>query len=259
MLRVAVLLCVVAATYGWGSEMAIKKYAHMKILSSCMGEEVITEWMTKAKDAAYKCKHEGVSMTDMPSYRQYLMNLRSGASKPEYVPVPVPYYFPQQQQGQMMNQFRSQFNQAAQNPFQSMNRVKRSEHTSLDHLEEKMKNKVGNITCVLQEMGFMDEKHQPIYDAAVTFFKDLQIADDLKADLLDAMDMCKDFAMCLPVEKAKHPLKKELGTAMGYFKCTSMMEIKVCMKHDMKKYAAEMGHAEDPMMSEIEEFEQLVM
>jgi len=252
MLRIAVLLCVVVATYGWGSEMAIKKYGHMKIVSSCFGEEVMKEWLVKWKDATAKCKNEGASMTDLPSYRQYLMKLRSSASKPEYVPVPVPYYYPQQGQ---MNQFMSRFNQAAQNPFQSLNRAKRSEHFSLDHLEEKMKSKVGNITCVLKETGFMDENHQPIYDAAIQFFKDLQIADDLKADLLDAMDMCKDFAMCLPVEKAKHPLKKELGTAMGYFKCTSMMEVKVCMKHDMKKY----GQDEDEMMAEIEEFEQMMM
>jgi len=153
----------------------------------------------------------------------------------------------------------SQFNQAAQGRFQSLNRAKRSEHSVVDHLEEKMKAKVGNITCVLKEMGFMDENHQPIYDAVIQIFKDMQIADDLKADLLEAMDMCKDFAMCLPVEKAKHPLKRELGTAMGYFKCTSMKEVKVCMKHDMKKYADEMGHTEDPMMAEIEEFAQLVM
>jgi len=256
MLRIAVLLCVVVATYGWGSEMAIKKYGHMKIVSSCFGEEVMKEWLVKWKDATAKCKNEGASMTDLPSYRQYLMELRSGASKPEYVPVPVPYYFPQQGQ---MNQFMSQFNKASMNPFQSLNRAKRSEHSSLDHLEEKMKDKVGNITCVLQELGFMDENHQPIYDAAITFLKDLQIADELKADLLDAMDMCKDFAMCLPVEKAKHPLKKKLGTAMGYSKCTSMMQVKVCMKHDMRKYAGEMGHVDDEMMGEIEEFEQLVM
>jgi len=259
MLRLAVLLCVVAATYGWGhNEMAIKKYGHLKIVQSCLGEDVVNQWMTKYKDAQYKCKNEGVSMTDLPSYRQYLMKLRSGSSKPTYVPVPVPYYYPQQGQ---MSQFpiMSQFNQAAQNSFQSLNRAKRSEHFSLDHLEEKMKAKVGNITCVLKEMGFMDENHQPIYDAAITWFKDLQIADELKADLMEAMDMCKDFAMCLPVEKAKHPLKKELGTAMGYFKCTSMMEVKVCMKHDMRKYAGEMGHVDDEMMQEIEEFEQLVM
>merc|ERR1719370_2330841 len=255
MLRVAVLLCVVAATYGWGaSEEAVKKYGYMKIMQSCLGEEVVSQWMSKYMDATTKCKNEGVSMTDLPSYRQYLMELRSGASKPEYVPVPVPYYFPQQGQ---MNQFM-----ASQNPFQSMNRVKRSEHASLDHLEEKMKAKLGNITCVLREMNLMDENNQPIYDTAIQWVKELQVADELKADLLDAMEMCQDFSMCLPVEKCKSPIKKEFGQAMSFMKCVNMQKANVCMKHDMRKYAAEMGktdYADDEMMQEIQEFEQALM
>jgi len=254
MLRLAVLLCVVAATYGWGhNEMAIKKYGHLKIVQSCLGEDVVNQWMTKYKDAQYKCKNEGVSMTDLPSYRQYLMELRSGSSKPEYVPVPVPYYYPQQGQ---MPQFM-----ASQNPFsfQGLNRVRRSGHFNLDELEEKMKAKLGNITCVLREMNLMDENNQPIYDTTFQYIKDLQVADELKADLLDAMEMCKDFSMCLPVEKAKNPIKKEFGTAMSFMKCCYMMQDTVCMKHDMRKYAGEMGHVDDEMMAEIQEFEQLVM
>merc|ERR1712212_389956 len=111
-------------------------------------------------------------------------------------------------------------------------------------------------------MGFMDENHQPIYDATIQYFKNLQIDDELKADLLDAMDMCKDFAMCQPVEKAKHPLKRELGTAMTYFKCGLMLRDQACMKHDLRKYASEIGddgYVDDEMMAELEEFEQLVM
>jgi len=257
MLRVVVLLCVVAATYGgWGSEMAIKKYGHMKILSSCYGEEVIKEWMVKMKDAATKCKNEGVSMTDLPSYRQYLMELRSGSSTPEYVPVPVPYYFPQQ--GQMPQLM------ASQNPFsfQSLNRAKRSAPFNMDELEQKMKAKLGNITCILRAMNLMDETNQPMYDTAFQYIKDLQVADELKADLLEAMEMCKDFSMCLPVEKAKNPIKKEFGRAMSFMKCSTMMQDTVCMKHDMRKYASEMGNSDyvdDEMMQQIQEFEQMVM
>jgi len=256
MLRIAVLLCVVVATYGWGSEMAIKKYGHMKIVSSCFGEEVMKEWLVKWKDATAKCKNEGASMTDLPSYRQYLMELRSGASKPEYVPVPVPYYFPQQGQMPQMMASQNRFS------FQSLNRVSRSAPFNMDELEEKMKAKLGNITCVLREMNLMDENNQPIYDTNFQYIMDLQIADELKADFLDALEMCKDFSMCLPVEKAKNPIKKEFGTAMSFMKCCYMMQETVCMKHDMRKYAKEMGntdYVDDEMMQEIQEFEQMLM
>lgn len=53
----------------------------------------------------------------------------------------------------------------------------------------------------------------------------MKIDDDLKADLLYSVDVCRDFSMCLPVEKAKHPLKQELGTAIGFMKCFSMHEV----------------------------------
>ncbi|KAK7079420.1 hypothetical protein SK128_023818, partial [Halocaridina rubra] len=50
----------------------------------------------------------------------------------------------------------------------------------------------------------------------------MNIDEGLREDMREAMDMCRDFAMCLPVEKARSPMKKELGTAMGFMKCMHM-------------------------------------
>merc|ERR1719244_2172860 len=82
----------------------------------------------------------------------------------------------------------SQF-MASQDPFQSLNRVSRSAHFNMDELAEKMKSMIGNITCVLKEMNLMDENHQPIYDTSIQHIQELQVADELKADLLYAMEM----------------------------------------------------------------------
>merc|ERR1711915_841311 len=114
---------------------------------------------------------------------------------------------------------------------------------------------MGNITCALKKLNYLNEDNTPNYDAVFQEIADMEIDENLKADLLDAMDMCKDFSTCLPVEKAKNPLVKEMGTAMGFIKCGTMKKIMACMKNDMRKYA-EMGMTEgmDDMSGSIEDF-----
>ncbi|XP_064109448.1 uncharacterized protein LOC135217471 [Macrobrachium nipponense] len=214
----------------------------MKIMSSCVGEDTVVNWKTQMKAACDKCKGQDVTQT-MVDIQAMLKEMRkqsspfkkqASMSPPIYVPVPV-----------YVNQPQPFFSPIQQPAF----RTKRSSidlsPKGIENLKETMMAKISNITCVLKELDLMDENNQPNYDHVVEEINKLSVDVDLKNDFLEAMDMCRDFAMCMPVEKAKHPIKKELGTTMLFMKCMQMKKILVCMQKDMKKYAPLMGFEGD--------------
>ncbi|KAG7161131.1 uncharacterized protein LOC121875443 [Homarus americanus] len=226
-------------------EAMLKKYAYIKIMSSCVGEEPVRQWGQQMKAACDKC--HGIDTYDIiPDFQDMLNELRRNAyRRPMYVPVPVysPYQFPQYPQ---MPQF-TQYGQVNQyNPYQNVAgmRTKRFAPLSpekIETLKERMTAKISNITCVLREVKMLDSNNMPNYAYIGQEILNLPVDDSLKADFGEALETCRDFSMCLPVEKAKNPLKKELGTALAFLKCMMMKEVTACMRADFHKYAAEMG------------------
>ncbi|XP_068202467.1 uncharacterized protein [Palaemon carinicauda] len=241
MMRLLTILCLVGASVAFGGGGMMKKYANMKIMASCVGDETVMGWKMQMKAACDKCKGEDVTQT-MIDIQAMLKEMRResspfkrmiSASGPVYVPVPVYINQPQQFSSFQPSSFRTKRSAIDLSP------------EGIEEFKEKMMSKISNITCVLKELKFMDENNQPNYDFVSEEINSLQVDEPLKNDFLEAMDMCRDFAMCMPVEKAKHPIKKELGTTMLFMKCMHMKKIMVCMQKDMKKYAPLMGFEGD--------------
>merc|ERR1711872_155114 len=222
MLRILTVLCLVGASMAhMGAEAMMKKYAYTKIMSSCMGEETVMNYKMEMRAAYAKCKGQDIEQT-MLDIQAMLKELRrkyspftrqSGAQNPVYVPVPVyvnqqPQQFPVVQQ---LSSFRSK---------RSMDMDLSPE--GIEKIKQKMMAKISNMTCVLKEMNYMTADNQPNYEAFNTMVNELPVDEMLKEDFREAMDMCRDFAMCMPVEKAKHPVKKELGHMMAFMKCIHM-------------------------------------
>ncbi|XP_037786327.1 uncharacterized protein LOC119582161 [Penaeus monodon] len=231
-------------------------------MSSCVGEEAIMQLEGAMKEAESKCQGDDM-MDDMPSLRSYLMELREAASRPVYVPVPIyqPYIFHQQPGLQQSNQYPqytqySQFNQVPQsyvfgyNQYQTTNRAKRNaDYGKMEEMMTSMQSKISNITCILKELKYLDENNNIDISETTKSIMNFDVSDELKDDLMDGATMCRDFAMCLPVEKAKSPLKRELGVPLGFFKCLVMKNLEACMKNDLREKAARMGQ-EMPMMDD---------
>ncbi|KAG7155810.1 hypothetical protein Hamer_G025422 [Homarus americanus] len=132
------------------------------------------------KAACDKC--HGIDTYDIiPDFQDML---EERYRRPMYVPVPVysPYQFPQYPQ---MPQF-TQYGQVNQyNPYQNVAGMR-----TLDS------NNMPNYAYIGQENS---EPPRRLLR---------------EADFGEALERCRDFSnVCLPVEKAKNPLKKELGTA----------------------------------------------
>lgn len=72
----------------------------------------------------------------------------------------------------------------------------------------------------------IDEDGAVNYEIFKEEIEDLQVNNMLKADLLEAVDMCKDFSTCMPMEGSKHPLMEKLGSAVTFMKCCSMKKVR---------------------------------
>jgi len=242
MLRILTVLCLVGASFAHGgAEAMMKKYAYSKIMSSCFGEETVMQYKIEMKAAADVCKGQDVTQT-IVNIREMLKEMtkrfspfiRQNQQQPLYVPMPM--YYPQFQP----NSFRT----------------KRSIDLSPEGIERMRANmmaKISNMTCIMKELNYIDANNQPNYAYFNEEVNKLTVDEGLKEDLREAMDMCRDFAMCMPVEKAKHPIKKEFGTTAAFMKCCHMAKAKVCMKHDLKKYAPMMGFEGDVATEEGEQ------
>ncbi|XP_069991802.1 uncharacterized protein [Penaeus vannamei] len=216
MLRVAVVLCLVASSLGFMMpEAMVKKYAYMKIMKDCLGERKVMSWMLEMKKVIAECGGE---------YDEYLEDLRL---RPNYIPVYVNAPF--------MSHFAQQHSDGRTKRFIDF------ENVGIEDIKARMLTKINNITCALQKLEYIDEDGAVNYEIFKEEIEDLQVNNMLKADLLEAVDMCKDFSTCMPMEGSKHPLMEKLGSAVTFMKCCSMKKLMMCMKNDFRTLAAQVG------------------
>ncbi|CAL4069047.1 unnamed protein product, partial [Meganyctiphanes norvegica] len=237
MLHKIVLLSIVGVAFGFGpmGNKMMMKYAHKSMMQNCMGPEPIETMMKEFMAACQKCEKQGMNETDTMNidFQAVINEIRRNAipwgssknsgsnfrSPAQFIPYPV---FQPVVGGRMKRQALS----ASQ---------------KLEMMKEKMTSLVGNATCVLKEMGWMNEDKSVNYDTCKEWITKLSVDETLKEDLLYAHDCCKDFSMCMPVEKSKNPIMKELGQSIAYQGCMKMKTTMCCMKQDFKKMALEMG------------------
>lgn len=73
---------------------------------------------------------------------------------------------------------------------------------SLDALTFQSGAKMRNITCVMQELGYLDENLEPSYEKMMERITKLQVSMDLKKDMLDGVRFCKQFSVSGYTEKS---------------------------------------------------------
>jgi len=230
MLRVAVIVCLVAVCAA-GKEAQFKEYAHGKILESCMGEEYVQGWWKTMKDSSAKCSTQprlfGANDIDFQDVIE------------EVKKMALPWGSRQESANQYFQLV----------PSRSKRHVDEEKHThttaeKLYHMREKMACMIGNMTCMLRDLDWMNEDKTP----NIAFFEaeinkvETTAKPGVKEDLLWALDVCRDVSMCMSPERAKSPFMKELGTYISFHKCFQMKELMACTKADFREYAKKDGY-----------------
>jgi len=230
MLRLVVLvgfaaLCSAGGLGGY-KEAVMKEYAHYKIQEGCFGKEMVMEYKMQMMKASKKCSVEvpGNGTDSMLDFQEIINEIRAAALRYNPDSGAGQYYrlVPVLQNGR----YRRQADDAGQK--------------MLAEAKEKMVYKIANVTCMLQELKYMNDDKTPNYDHAEKHINKVNDA-FLRNQLQYGFDMCKDFAKCMPVKKAKTMIMKELGTCISFFKCMEMKKMEACFMKDFREAMADYG------------------
>lgn len=202
----------------------MKKYAHHKIMEGCFGKEEVKKYYVQMMDASKKCgmglPHESAGDID---FQEIINEIRAAALKMGSSSQSSQYY-------QLV-------------PVMEGGRYRRDAHSGaemIQHLKEKMTHKIANVTCMLHELNWIKEDKSPNYALVETHINGIDDA-FLKDQLLYGMDMCRDYANCMPVKKAKNPMLKELGTYIFFQQCMEMQKCEACFKKDFRYMMGDYG------------------
>jgi len=230
MLRVAVIVCLVALCAA--NEAAMKQYAHMKILESCMGAEYIQGFIKQMKDSSAACS------TQPRLYQASDIDFQDVIDEVRDMALPWG----------ARQDTPNQYFQLVGGPSRTKRHTTEEKHghstaEKLTYMREKMACMIGNMTCMLTDLKWMNEDKTPNMPYYASEINKIPTAKPgLKDELLWGLDVCRDFSMCLAPERAKSPFLKELGTFISFSKCFQMRELMACMKADLKDYAKQDGY-----------------
>ncbi|CAG9863523.1 unnamed protein product [Phyllotreta striolata] len=169
-----------------------------------------------------------------PSYQGLAPNNFYGNpfGAPQIAPVP-PFYYAGLQQPQFSPY---NFPLVAQQYYGNRMSRNMDVRNQLDLLTSRISGKVRNITCVMQELGYLDDNLEPNYVRINERIENLSIPDDLRKDMQDGVNFCQQFSQCVPeVKKEKSPLSRELIRPMFFFKCYKHKKLEACIMKDIRE------------------------
>ncbi|XP_021934352.1 uncharacterized protein LOC110836930 [Zootermopsis nevadensis] len=106
----------------------------------------------------------------------------------------------------------------------------------LETLTSRLNGKIRNVTCVMQELGYLDENLEPNFEKISERINRLPIGEELKKDMVDGVQFCKQFAQCVPeTGKDKFQLSRELVKPMFFFRCYKHKKLEACIMKDVRE------------------------
>ncbi|XP_069702275.1 uncharacterized protein [Periplaneta americana] len=106
----------------------------------------------------------------------------------------------------------------------------------LETLTSRLSGKIRNVTCVMQELGYLDENLEPNFEKISERINRLPIGDELKKDMIDGVQFCKQFAQCVPeTRKDRFQLSRELVKPMFFFRCYKHKKLEACIMKDVRE------------------------
>ncbi|CAH0722907.1 unnamed protein product, partial [Brenthis ino] len=172
----------------------------------------------------------------------------------QFRPFPQPYYqFPFNPMfyppgGVQYNPYayqQPQFQQGYYQPYYAQNnRMSRNVRDRLDlELLSAMTGqvkRVRNVTCVVQELGYIDHNLEPNYEAITKRINSLPVPSELKADIQEGVQFCHKFSQCVPEVERTAPLSQELIKPMFFFRCYKHKKLEACIMKDIReRFASE--------------------
>ncbi|XP_026726444.1 uncharacterized protein LOC113492915 [Trichoplusia ni] len=150
---------------------------------------------------------------------------------PVFYPPNVPYnpYFAQQQYQQGYYQ--------QQQPFFANNRMSRHLGLRARLALNARGQQNQNVTCVMQELGYIDSNMEPNYEQITQRINNLPVSNELKGDIQEGLQFCQKFSQCVPEDKRDIvPRPQEQIRAIFFFRCYKHKKLEACIMKDINQH-----------------------
>lgn len=67
----------------------------------------------------------------------------------------------------------------------------------IEAITSKMSGRVRNVTCVMQELGYLDDNLEPNFSKISQRIGNLPVNEELKRDMQDGVSFCQQFSVSL--------------------------------------------------------------
>ncbi|XP_041973627.1 uncharacterized protein LOC121729239 [Aricia agestis] len=151
---------------------------------------------------------------------------------PFYQPQ-YPMFYPPQ-----YNPYYQQYPQFYQQPYYPNSRMSRDLdfRDRLDMISRGPAPRARNVTCVMQELGYIDHNMEPNYEQITQRISALPVSAELKGDIQDGLQFCEKFSQCVPdLKRDVAPLSQELIKPMFFFRCYKHKKLEACIMKDIRE------------------------
>lgn len=231
MCRLVIMLSAITAVMG--QEQFFKKYAFTKVMTNCFGDASYYNHLGTIAAAEKQCQQlplfnrDYPNINNIPSYStQQLPYYADVGGQNLFVPVPS-YYYPQGYYGYPNTQFHRQTRQAQQKPF--------FDAATLQSNIATVKAAVSNFTCTLRKLDAIDDNLNIKTDSLINVYYQIPINSNLRNDLINGLQYCQELVNCLPLERSKSSIPKELQRLVMFTKCEKKTRVAACFKDDLRK------------------------
>ncbi|VEN60864.1 unnamed protein product [Callosobruchus maculatus] len=114
--------------------------------------------------------------------------------------------------------------------------------SQIEAITSRMSGRARNVTCILQELGYLDDNFEPNFARINERINNLPISEELRKDMLDGVSFCQQFSQCVPdMKKEKSPLSRDFVRPMFFFKCYKHKKLEACIMKDMREKFSGVG------------------
>ncbi|CAB3221017.1 unnamed protein product [Arctia plantaginis] len=94
-----------------------------------------------------------------------------------------------------------------------------------------------NVTCVMQELGYIDNNMEPNYEQITQRISNLPVSNELKSDIQEGLQFCHKFSQCVPEDKRDIvPRPQEQIRAIFFFRCYKHKKLEACIMKDINEH-----------------------
>ncbi|XP_014278128.1 uncharacterized protein [Halyomorpha halys] len=120
----------------------------------------------------------------------------------------------------------------------------------LETLTNRVSGRIRNVTCVMQELGYLDANLEPDYGRMIDRIGRLPVAEELKKDMAEGVEFCRQFSQCVPDDR-KDKFIQEMVRPMFFFRCYKHKKLEACIMKDVReRYNSSEDFTEDNLASD---------